>query len=308
MKLKLTIWVIILSLVIAATPIAGAAQVYADDGEQQTNGEQKVLLDLALEYYLTRSPETPICLIIMLKPDPNIDQEIINIRQKYDPQYYDQYCAVNDEIDSFLNQKYGKIQEQAIENIRNLPGTTILYSDLWNNSFCVQTRVDNIRKIASVPNPNIVKINFCGPYLGMPDSSPVKRLYPCNGTVGVGIQPTFSWIPLKDITRYKLVLTSDPLMNQIIVEVQMPTAKYVYDDILEYGTNYWWKVMALEPAPSEWSSIWSFQTEAVPPPPPEVQNQPTSWPLALTLIVVLALAVSAGLVTFYVVRQMKLKK
>jgi hypothetical protein len=79
---------------------------------------------------------------------------------------------------------------------------------------------------------------------------------------------SFSWSPFKETTKYKFVLAKDPSMVQVIKEIVVNTTAYEYDGTLDYDTNYFWRVMALEVAPSDWSATFSFQTEAATPPPP----------------------------------------
>ncbi|MCJ7654420.1 MAG: hypothetical protein MUO97_03820, partial [Dehalococcoidia bacterium] len=52
------------------------------------------------------------------------------------------------------------------------------------------------------------------------------------------------------------------------------------DGQLEYGQSYFWRVMALEPVPSDWSATFSFQAEAAPLTPPTqlaLQSEPPLW-------------------------------
>ena len=78
---------------------------------------------------------------------------------------------------------------------------------------------------------------------------------------------TFSWSPYKETTKYRFVLASDAAMTQIVVEAEVAGTEYVYNGKLEYSTNYFWRVMSVEPTPSDWSSTFSFQTIAKPVPP-----------------------------------------
>lgn len=78
---------------------------------------------------------------------------------------------------------------------------------------------------------------------------------------------TFSWSQFKETTKYKFVLASDAAMTQIIVEAEVAGTEYVYNGKLDYYTAYFWRVMSVEPAPSDWSATFSFQTIAKPVPP-----------------------------------------
>jgi hypothetical protein len=98
----------------------------------------------------------------------------------------------------------------------------------------------------------------------MPYYSP-QLLAPNNGCLGCAVKPvSFSWSPFKETTKYKFQLAKDAAMTQIVEEANVPTTAYDYDGVLEYSHNYFWRVMALEPAPSDWSATFSFQTAAAP--------------------------------------------
>jgi hypothetical protein len=72
--------------------------------------------------------------------------------------------------------------------------------------------------------------------------------------------------PFKETTSYKFQLASDAAMTQIVKGDTVTTAAYEYIDQLYYSTNYFWRVMAVEPVPSDWSATFSFQTAAAPSP------------------------------------------
>ena len=64
-------------------------------------------------------------------------------------------------------------------------------------------------------------------------------------------------------------------MTQMVKEADVTTTAYEYDGTLDYSTNYFWRVMSLEPAPSDWSATFSFQTEAAPAPAAAQHQAPT---------------------------------
>jgi hypothetical protein len=103
---------------------------------------------------------------------------------------------------------------------------------------------------------------------GLPVTTPYygpQLLAPNNGCLGCPVQPvSFSWSPFKETTKYKFVLASDAAMTQIVKEAEVTTTAFEYDGALDYSTNYFWRIMSLEPAPSDWSATFSFQTEAKP--------------------------------------------
>lgn len=101
------------------------------------------------------------------------------------------------------------------------------------------------------------------------------------GTTSYGIQPiqpsngcstcptksvSFSWSPLTDTTKYRFVLARDADMADVVQDAAVTTTAYEYGGELEYNYVYFWRVMALEPTPSDWSATFNFRTEAAPPP------------------------------------------
>jgi hypothetical protein len=95
----------------------------------------------------------------------------------------------------------------------------------------------------------------------------MQAIYPNNGTNACPAnQVSFSWTPLNDTTKYRFVLAKDAALTEVIADAVVTTTAYNYDGQLEFGQAYFWKVMALEPAPSDWSATFTFQTEAAPVP------------------------------------------
>ena len=85
-------------------------------------------------------------------------------------------------------------------------------------------------------------------------------------------------------------------MTEVVKEAVVTTTAYNYDGELEYSQVYFWRVMALEPTPSDWSATFSFQTEAAPPPPalePESNRTPLwVWPvITIGLALIIAIIV-----------------
>jgi hypothetical protein len=101
---------------------------------------------------------------------------------------------------------------------------------------------------------------------------------------------SFTWSPLKDTTKYRFVLAKDAAMTQVVKEAEVTTTAYGYDGQLEYGQSYFWRVMALEPAPSDWSATFSFQTETPPPPPPPSPAPSPKTPLWAWVVIAIGLA------------------
>jgi len=118
----------------------------------------------------------------------------------------------------------------------------------------------------------------------------VRLLAPDNGCIGCRVSPaSFSWAPFKGTEKYKFILAKDSGMTDVIAEAEVSTTAYEYDGTLDYSTNYFWRVMSLEPAPSDWSATFSFQTEAAPALPPAPQAPP-STPLWVWAVIAVGLA------------------
>ena len=144
---------------------------------------------------------------------------------------------------------------------------------------------------------------------GFPASTPsygLQPVYPNNGRGNCPVKPvSFTWSPLKDTTKYRFVLAKDAAMTQVVKEATVTTTAYEYDGQLEYGQSYFWRVMALEPAPSDWSATFSLQTEAAPsPPPPPAPAAPKPTPLWVWVgITIGTILVIATIVLIFKVRQ-----
>ncbi|MBM3142627.1 MAG: hypothetical protein FJ005_06235 [Chloroflexi bacterium] len=136
---------------------------------------------------------------------------------------------------------------------------------------------------------------------GLPATHPyygLQLLSPNNGCMGCPVKPaSFSWSPFKGTAKYRFVLAKDAAMTQVVAQATVTTTAYEYKGTLDYGTNHFWRVMALEPSPSDWSATFSFQTEPAPtplPPPTEASTTPLwAWVLvaigAILVIVTLIL-------------------
>jgi hypothetical protein len=101
---------------------------------------------------------------------------------------------------------------------------------------------------------------------------------------------SFTWSPLKDTTKYRFVLAENAAMTQVVKEAEVTTTAYGYDGQLEYGQSYFWRVMALEPVPSDWSATFSFMTEAAPLPPPTQPVLQSETPLWAWVVIAIGLA------------------
>ena len=137
---------------------------------------------------------------------------------------------------------------------------------------------------------------------GLPANNPsygVQLTYPNNSCNNYPVKPvSFTWSPIEDTTKYRFVLANDAAMTQVVKEADVTTTAYEYDGQLEYGQSYFWRVMALEPAPSDWSATFRFQTEATPPsppPPPQPATQPET-PLWAWVVIAIGLALLIAII------------
>jgi hypothetical protein len=114
------------------------------------------------------------------------------------------------------------------------------------------------------------------PYYG------VQLLAPDNGCMSCRVKPaSFSWSPWKEATRYEFILSKDSEFQKVLKQANTSSAGYEYDGTLDYDTNYFWRVRAVEvngqAIPSDWSATFSFKTESapgLPAPPPGDQGTP----------------------------------
>jgi hypothetical protein len=126
---------------------------------------------------------------------------------------------------------------------------------------------------------------------GTPASSSsygILPTYPGNGLNACPVKAiSFSWTPLNDAMKYRFVLAKDAAMTEVITEAVVTDNAFNYPGQLEYSKAYFWKVMALEPAPSDWSGTFTFQTEAAPPSASAaaaVAPLPPFWAMAIIFI------------------------
>jgi hypothetical protein len=79
----------------------------------------------------------------------------------------------------------------------------------------------------------------------------------------------FSWDGFPPTTLYEFLLSEDNGFESLVTREELRESAYVYPGELDWGKTYYWKVRALEPAPSEWS-VGSFI----------VQQQPVEAPVS----------------------------
>jgi hypothetical protein len=154
---------------------------------------------------------------------------------------------------------------------------------VWGNLECGHTYYWRVKVRACVTGQVITspwsEVRSFTVKAGLPVTTPYygpQLLAPNNGCLGCPVSPaSFSWSPFKETTKYKFVLAQDAAMTQVVTEAEVATTAFEYDGTLDYSTNYFWRVMSLEPAPSDWSATFSFQTEAAPAPAVPEKAAPT---------------------------------
>lgn len=131
------------------------------------------------------------------------------------------------------------------------------------------------------------------PYFG------VQLLSPDNGCLDCKVKAaSFSWSPWKEATRYEFVLATDPEFTRVVKKVYTTTTAYEYEGTLEYNTNYFWRVRAVElngqPIPSDWSATFSFRTE---PMPPQTKQQPVEPATPIWVWVIIGIGSVLSIIT-----------
>ena len=138
----------------------------------------------------------------------------------------------------------------------------------WNK---LDTTVDTIQKTASA-----FTLGFSGFGAGLIDGDltqpPVVTLNtPENNSVGVAVNPTFTWQAASTADSYQLqVSQTDDFGSSVIDQSNISTTEFESGG-LEYETVYFWRVRATnEAGDGEWSQAWSFTTEDEPSSPPGI--------------------------------------
>ncbi len=87
-----------------------------------------------------------------------------------------------------------------------------------------------------------------------------QLLYPENGCGCACDAPVaFSWSPFKTTGEYKFELSENPDMSAPLVSTEINTTAYAYKGAVKCNSAYYWRVMATQPAPSEWSAVFSYK-------------------------------------------------
>jgi hypothetical protein len=140
------------------------------------------------------------------------------------------------------------------------------------------------------------------PYYG------VQLLSPNNGCFGCKVKPAaFSWSPWKEATKYQFDLAKDSEFKQMVVTATTTTTGYAYNGTLDYSTNYFWRVKALEVKgqniPSDWSATFSFQTEPSPAPEKPAPATPATPLWVWVVIATISLMVIVTIIFIFTTRR-----
>jgi len=86
-------------------------------------------------------------------------------------------------------------------------------------------------------------------------------LSPANGASNVNETPSFSWEPISGATSYQFILADNTDLGAPLVDTVVNTAGFAVAEELEYGRTYFWKVRAIEPVESAWSTLANFTVQ-----------------------------------------------
>jgi len=134
----------------------------------------------------------------------------------------------------------------------------------WRVRVRDETTLDAVRSPWSDKRTFTIKAGFrvTTPYYGP------QLLAPDNGCGCACDAPIcFSWSPFKETMEYKFELSENSDMSSPLVSTNVKTTAYQYTGTVKCNKNYFWRVQAVAPAPSEWSAVFSLMTQPEPPAP-----------------------------------------
>ena len=102
-------------------------------------------------------------------------------------------------------------------------------------------------------------------------------------------------------------MATDPEFKSLVTTGTTTTTGYEYNGTLNYSTNYFWRVKALEVngqnIPSDWSATFSMQTEPAPAPPAPPPAEPATPIWVWVIIAIGAILVIVTLVLIFKTRR-----
>ena len=132
-----------------------------------------------------------------------------------------------------------------------------------------------------------------------------QLLEPINGCGCACDAPiNFSWSPFKETQKYKFELSENADMTSPVVSVEVGTTAYQYKGTIKCNQAYFWRVMATQPAPSEWSAVFTFKTQKAPVTPTQAPIPEEKTPIWVwVLIAIGAILVIVTLVLIFKTRR-----
>ena len=203
---------------------------------------------------------------------------------------YDLWIAIDEEFEYVI----AKVEDIAPTNLHN-PSWCSLEIPLrfvcgntyfWRVRSCERVRSSETMEVERVRSrwspPIRFAVKTCSTDESM-HSAPIL-IAPESDSKGVSRSPGFSWQGFTATTKYEFILAADAYLDQVLVKQEVPVSAYVYSRELDWGTTYFWQVKAVEPVPSEPSTVGIFtvipkKAEPAPPavPPPAPQAQTPFW-------------------------------
>lgn len=85
--------------------------------------------------------------------------------------------------------------------------------------------------------------------------------FPFNNRVNIPIEGELNWISTQEASSYNLQISKNPEFSAIVENVQGLTVAYYNYSKLEFFTDYYWRVCAINGEDiSNWSDVWTFRT------------------------------------------------
>ena len=87
---------------------------------------------------------------------------------------------------------------------------------------------------------------------------------PADQSSNVSTSPVFSWVPVPDADSYEIFIATDPDMNNTIDTQGLNSTTYTVNG-LDFNTNYYWMVLAINDCGASYSPVFNFKTADQPP-------------------------------------------
>ncbi len=112
---------------------------------------------------------------------------------------------------------------------------------------------------------------------------------------------SFSWSPFMGTTKYKFELSEKIDMTNPLVSTEVLNTSYEYAGDVKCNTNYFWRVMAVEPFNSEWSATFTFKTNAEPSPAqiPPIHSKSTLPSIWLWIVIFIYVVLLIAIIIFF---------